>query len=242
MPGPPLSCDALVLGLVNYGERDRIVRLLTPDRGRIAAMARGARGSRKRFSGVDLGARLRLTLRPGHGELWYLQEAELADPRLGLREGLLPMALAAYGCEFVGAFARESHPEPRLFGLLEVFLTLLDAATAPPGRMLRLGLEVKALTCAGLAPVLASCAICGEPLEERSCFSGSTGGAVHPECGPGELVDTAFVAALERARNTPSPQLLDQQPPPGPNWLLARFAEHHLGRALKSRDWLATLE
>jgi len=241
--GPASAHDAVVLGLVDYGERDRIVRLLTPDQGRIAALARGARGSRRRFRGVlDLGNRLQVLLRKGRGELWHLQETELLTARLGIRDELLAMALAAYGCELVGAFAREAHPEPRLFGLLEVFLTVLDAATAAPGPLFRAGLEVKALTCAGFAPVLAACAVCGQPLRDPCGFSPSVGGGLHAHCGAGERVSAAWLAALEHARRTRLVELLDERAPASPPWLLARFAEYHLGRGLKSRGWLETLE
>lgn len=242
MPGPASPHDAVVLGLVNYGERDRIVRLLTPELGKVSALARGARGSRRRFGGVlDLGARLQVMLRPGRGELWHLQEAELVEARLGVRESLLAMALLSYGSELVGAFAREQHAEPRLFGLLEVFLTVLDAATAPPGSMFRAGLEIKTLTCAGFAPILRRCAACGEPLDGPCRFSMEAGGALHAGCGPGEPTSAAFVEALERARMTRLLELLDQPLPPGPPWLLARFAEHQLQRGLDSRRWLQSV-
>ncbi len=242
MPGPASPHDAVVLGMVNYGERDRIVRLLTPELGRVSALARGARGSRRRFGGtLDLGARLRVMLRRGRGELWHLQEAELVEPRLGLRDSLLSMGLLSYGTELVGAFAREHHAEPRLFGLLEVFLTVLDAATAPPGSMFRAGLEIKTLTVAGFAPILLRCVRCGEALEGLAHVSMEGGGALHRDCGAGEPVDAEFLHALERARMTRLVELLDLELPPGPAWLLARFAEHHLQRGLSSRSWLQGL-
>ncbi len=242
MPGPASPHDAVVLGMVDYGERDRIVRLLTPDLGRVSALARGARGSRRRFRGViDLGARLKVMLRPGRGELWHLQEADLVEARMGVRDDLVAMAMLSYGTELVGAFAREQHAEPRLFGLLEVFLTVLDASTATPCGMFRAGLEVKALTCAGFAPILTRCARCGEPLRGLCHFSADAGGALHPDCGTGEPVQADFIQALERARMTRLVELIDLDLPPGPAWLLARFAEHHLQRGLSSRRWLQSL-
>ena len=42
---------AVVVRVVDYGEADRIVTLLTRARGKLAAMARGARKSRRRFAG-----------------------------------------------------------------------------------------------------------------------------------------------------------------------------------------------
>lgn len=109
-----------MVGHVDYGERDRIVRLLCPDHGRISALARGARGSTRRFAGaLDLGNRVEAMLRPGAGELWHLQEASLLRGVEGLRSDLGRLSLMAYACELCAALAREHHPEPRLFGLLD---------------------------------------------------------------------------------------------------------------------------
>ena len=69
MPGP-LRTEAIVLRSIRYGEADRILHLYTPDRGRLSAIAKGARRARSRF-----GARLepffhvRAVLHEGRSEL-----------------------------------------------------------------------------------------------------------------------------------------------------------------------------
>ena len=45
---------AIVLRVTDYGEADRIVTLLTESHGKVSALARGAKKSRKRF-GAALG-------------------------------------------------------------------------------------------------------------------------------------------------------------------------------------------
>ena len=70
-----------MVGLQDYKEADRIVRLLTPENGRITALARSARSSSKRFGGtLDIGNRIEVTLRPpkGVGGWW---STDLAAPR-----------------------------------------------------------------------------------------------------------------------------------------------------------------
>ncbi|MBN1336144.1 MAG: DNA repair protein RecO [Deltaproteobacteria bacterium] len=242
MSGAARDLDAVVLGHVDYGERDRIVRLLTPELGRIAVLARGARASRHRFAGaLDLGNRIQAQVAPGREDLWALREATLVEGRLHAREDLVLLALATYGCELVGGLAQEERPERRLFGLLEVFLTVLDGLVEAPSSLFRMGLEIKALTLAGIAPVLDRCARCGGGLETGAVFSASAGGAVHVECGTGEVVTPEFLAALESARRTRLMELVDRRPPPGPAWCLASFAEHHLCRGLRSRAWVVSV-
>ena len=42
--------DAIVLRTVDFGEADRIVTLIAPERGKLKGIARAARRSRKRFA------------------------------------------------------------------------------------------------------------------------------------------------------------------------------------------------
>ena len=245
--------EAIVLGWVEYRERDRIMRLITPGEGRISALARGARGSRKRFGGaLDLGNRLRVQIAPGKGDLWHLREAVPLGAHPRTREALLPMALLTYGCELVAAFAQEASAEPRLFGVLEVYLDVLEELAglpemvgATPGALhslLRTALEAKVLTYAGLTPLLVTCAVCGQPLEGACTFDPGVGGGVHAGCGEGERVDAAFLRQLELGRRLPLAHTRARSFQAGPVWLLARFAEYHLGHRLRSRSWLTTLE
>ena len=47
-----LLTEALLLRCVDFSESDRVVHLLTPDLGRLTAIAKGARRSVKRFPGT----------------------------------------------------------------------------------------------------------------------------------------------------------------------------------------------
>jgi len=255
---------AIVLGHVDFGERDRIVRLLSPEHGRVSGLARGVRSSRRRFGGaLDTGNRVQVLLRPGKGELWHIQEATLESGREGARHDLLRLTLLAYACELCGGLAREHEPEPRLFGLLDTALVLLDAMTGAPGAAFRLGLEAKALTFAGLGPSLTRCVACGELLvlhegpepapggegeegpeegPEELALDPLRGGAVHHRCGPGlPPVDPAWLRAVEAARRAPLRELVDTPLPVGPEWFLADMVQVQLGRALQARRVLAPL-
>ncbi len=239
----PVTQPAIVVGSVDYGESDRIVRLMTPDLGRLAVLAKRARADRRRYGGaLDTGNLVEVVARPGRGSLWRLDRAKLLDGREHARTDLSRLALLAYSCELVGALAREEHAEPRLYGLLETALLLLDAMTAPPAEGFRVGLEAKALTFAGLTPALTRCAVCGEPVEERMRFRPADGGAAHPRCATGgDAVSQPWLAAIEAARRTPLRELVDARLPTGPAWVLSDAVQAHLGRALKSRGVLVAL-
>jgi len=243
MPGPPVLDTAIVVGSLAYGESDRIVRLLMPTRGRVSALARGARGSRRRFQGaVDLGNRIDVEVRKGRGELWSLGSVTLVDARLHVRADHPRLALLAYLCEVAGALATEEHAEPTLFGLLDTALTVLDHATAMPTPAFRIGFEAKALTFAGFAPSLQVCVVCGRPLEGPLLLR-PDGAAMHADCpGTGIAVSAAWVADVELCRRTPLRDLVDRVLPSGPAWALSHAIEAHTERGLKSRAFLQQSE
>ena len=237
----PVHRTAIVVGLQEHREADRIVRLLTPDNGRITALARAARKSNRRFGGaLDIGNRVEATLRPPRGDWWGLDSATLEDGRPHARKDLSLIALLAYAAEVCGSLAREDHPEPKLFGLLDMTLSLINAMSDAPSPLFRLGLEAKALTFAGFGPQLQRCVACGGPLEEISVIG--TAGAQHRHCSDsGTQVSPAWLNAVETARRTPLRESIDRPLPPGPNWVLSEAIEDHLGRTLRSRSVLATL-
>jgi len=238
-----MKLEAIVIGGLDYGESDRIIHILSPERGRISLMARRARSSKTRLGGVlELGNRLSLELRQGRGKLPFLDQAQLQDGRSRIRSDLDRIALMAYSVEICGALAREHHPEPRLFGLLETACVVLDALDHAPEFAFRVGLETKALTFAGLAPVLDRCARCGEPPADPMGWSHSAGGAVHASCETvSRALDSEWLLALERVRRTPLKDLVDTALPTGPQSLLSETIEAHLGRELRSRSVLAAL-
>lgn len=250
MPAPSQPTAAIVIGATDYGESDRIVRLLSPEHGALAVLARRARSGKSRVgAALDLGNGVDARVRPGRGSLWHIDEAVLVAPREGVRHDLHRLTLMLHACEVMGLLAREHHPEPRLYGLLEMTLLLLDALDAPPGDAFRLGFEAKALTFAGLSPILDRCGVCGEEPDGPMLFRTAGDGAVHSRCavedssaGRAEAVSVAWLRAAEHARRTPLRDLVDVEVPGGAGARLTQVVEHHGQRLLRARTMLEALE
>lgn len=231
----------IVVGGTNLGEADRLVRFLSAHGGRTAAVARAARKSRKRFGGMlGAGTRVLCDTRKGRGSLEAIQTLDLVRAPDRARRELDRIALLAYGCELCSALAPEDHGAPKLAGLLEVWLDLLEEE-ALPGVAACEALEAKALTFAGLAPTLDRCSRCGQKLEGELAFSNEAGGVVHAWCGAGRALTLRDAARFEALRRTPLAEVVNN-PPAGNTgsgrWVLSDFARWHLGRALKSRTLL----
>lgn len=74
----PIRTKAIILRRTNYGEADRILQLLTPDYGKISAMAKGVRREKSKLAGaVELFAISDATLVAGKGDIWMLTGAKM---------------------------------------------------------------------------------------------------------------------------------------------------------------------
>lgn len=242
---PAESWEGIVVGRLDQGESDRIVRLLSPEHGLCSVWVRNARRARSPGAGLDLGARVRVGARRGRGELWNLAHAEVLDPRLHVRGSLPRTGLAAWACELTAALATRDHAEPRLYGLLETALLLLDASEATPHAAFQAGLEGKALTFAGVAPVLDRCQACARPLHEDMVLCPEAGGVHHPDDVPADAlrplaVRRGLLLALEGARRRPLRDSLDLDLPDGPD-VYGEVLVAQLRRELPARTVLPSL-
>jgi DNA repair protein RecO (recombination protein O) len=202
VPGP-LKTEAVVLRSLRYGEADRILHLYTPDRGRVSAIAKGARRTRSRFGGrLEPFFRLRLVLHEGRSELLTVTSAETLAAHPRLREDARALDAAARACDAVGRLFADGEPHPPVYNLLCRELALLDLDPQRATLSNQLAFRLKLLVAAGLAPQLSSCASCGER-EHLVGFSGAAGGVVCAACEGGgfpiaEETQRFMVEALAR--------------------------------------------
>jgi DNA repair protein RecO (recombination protein O) len=190
MPGP-VKTEAVVLRSLRYGEADRILHLYTPHRGRMGAIAKGARRTRSRFGGrLEPFVRAHLELHEGRGELLTVTGAQTIDGYPRLRGDAGALDAAARACDAVGRLFETTEPHPGVFNLLCRQLSLLDeragSEQAGDGRGPALAFRLKLLLAAGLAPQLGACASCGER-EHLVGFSGAAGGVVCGACEAGSF-------------------------------------------------------
>jgi len=127
-----ISTEALVLRGHKLGETSRIVVLLTRERGKLRAVARGARGRRPRYrSALEPLSEVRVTLYGRQGaELLRLGEAELLRSAFRTSERGLDAALFLSGCaELLDAFCPEGEAEDRVYRLALAVVRAAEAGT-----------------------------------------------------------------------------------------------------------------
>jgi len=175
-----VTTEALVLRRHDLGESDRIVVLLTPEKGIVRAVGKAARKSKKRFGGIlDVLYHLEVELTSRRkASMPLLTHARLIDGFPALSGESMKLAAAAYLAEVAASFSAEDQAEPEMFGLLIASLRALANGLdpAPVSRVM----ELQALAIAGLAPRLDVCTITGRKLrdDEEVAFEPLRGGAV----------------------------------------------------------------
>jgi DNA repair protein RecO (recombination protein O) len=185
--GTTLKTEAVVLRSIRYGEADRILHLYSKTRGRIGAIAKGARRPKSRFGGrLEPFFRLDLVLHEGRGELLTVTGVATVDGYPRLRASGPALDGGARACDAVLRLLDSAEPNPPAYNLLCRYLAMLDDPAAEHAASLEtaLSFRLKLALAAGFAPELASCAHCGEA-EHLSGFSGAAGGVVCASCEAG---------------------------------------------------------
>ena len=158
--------EAILLRSIDVGETDRIVHLLTPDLGRVTAMAKSARKSVKRFPGtLDLMNHLNVELQIRPRRMTHIGRAKLISPFLELRNDASRFAMGCYLVELLGRLAPEGSAGGDARCLFDFSLGAMHHIEAlEPNPKTRLFLKLESLCALGLRPELRQCVSCGEEL------------------------------------------------------------------------------
>jgi DNA repair protein RecO (recombination protein O) len=191
MAGRSVTTEAVVLRSLRFSEADRILHLYTQDRGRVGAIAKGARKTRSRFGGrLEPLSHVELVLHEGRGELQTVTGASLVRSHAPIRDDARRSAVGLVGAEAVLRLFPEQERNDRVFAALTRFLDLLDGTAGEASRAeldpLGLSFQLKLLWLAGYLPHVGSCAECGAE-SPITGYSPQAGGAVCANCGNGSL-------------------------------------------------------
>ncbi len=157
---------ALVWKRVDFRESSRVITLLTRERGRVYALAKGAHRANSVLLGrIDFLNRLEVTL-SGRGMPILGRTRLLHEPR-ALREPARFLT-ATYLVELFDRTLVEGRADHELFDLLDGGLTLVERV--PDDALLQIvtGIELRLLHVLGQLPALSHCAGCGIELAEAA--------------------------------------------------------------------------
>ncbi|HEU5074298.1 MAG TPA: DNA repair protein RecO [Polyangiaceae bacterium] len=186
MPSSPDT--GLLLGKVDYRESDWVVTLFTQQRGRVAALARGARRSQKRFGGVlEPMHTLTLTLedRPTR-DLMVLREASIDVARIRLVARLDTLEAAGRALAWVRASTPQHQREPGVYAsVIELLDQLNQTSQDRDSRLFLAEFGFRLLNALGFGIDFHGCVRCGRACAEgRAAYvDAKKGGLVCRACG-----------------------------------------------------------
>lgn len=177
-----IRTETIVLRQQVLGEADLVLTLLTPDRGKLRAIAKGVRRLSSRKAGhLDLFMRADVLLSLGRN-LDIISEAQTLDSYRAVREDLLRSSYASYCVELLDRFTPDGETNHALYWLLADTLSRLSGSgnLALTARHYELHL----LDLVGFRPELERCLGRGEQVQpEDQHFDPLAGGVLCPRCG-----------------------------------------------------------
>ncbi len=240
------SGEALILDVFDLHEKDRIVTLLTRDRGKKKGVAQGARRKYSRFAGqLQPLAKVGVRWFEKEGrDLVRIGEVDLLRPAHKMQEDLEGILLGGYLAEHVTELVQEDEAADLPFRLLD---STIDALLAGVDRDVAARyFEAWMLRLAGIFPPPHECPLCERPFDERGAVLPPADEAlVCPDCaragGVGAIGQPVAAGVLDFLNRIGSERLatLAESPPPEP--VLRRAEEvagevrrRFLGRELRS--------
>jgi len=162
MSAGQVQTTGIVIRVKPYGERDKLVTLLTADRGVITVSAKGALKLTASFSRcTQLYAYSHLTLYEKNG-FYTLLEGALIASFFSLSENLDCFALAAYLCEASAAVVVPNDGEGEILNLLLNALYALKSNLFTP-EFIKAVFELRLAALSGLEPTVGACPGSGRP-------------------------------------------------------------------------------
>lgn len=214
---------ALVLRTRHLAEKDRMLTLLSPEHGKLSAVAKGARQTKSKLAAVAqpfVIARFLLA----HGRNFAIvTQTEIEENHPHVIGDVTRTAWATYLCELCDSLP-EALPDEELFATVVIAMGALNAPDATPWS-LEIAVrwfEARFLDILGCAPTIGQCVACGNKITVAGdevgrtiAFSPASGGTLCDRCAGQEspyshlAVDALrWLSRLQRSAAPPPPDRL----------------------------------
>lgn len=176
------TTDGLILRVMDRDDNDRFLTVLTPDRGQIAVIAKGARSMHSKLLPLVQPytyANFEIYEKTGH--VGWLRGGSVIEPFYGVRNDLDNLSLAAYlaevGCDVTG----EGEPAVDILRLLLNSFYALSGGLRPPW-IVKGTFEMRAAGFSGFMPEFDGCFSCGKTLSDPMYLDVMNGRLICSDC------------------------------------------------------------
>lgn len=178
-----VETKGVVLRQTKYSESDKILTIFTKTRGKIQAIAKGARRPKSPLMGsTEVFCYSDFLLYNGKG-LYNINQGEIIDSFYSLREDIYKLSYATFILELVDSSVLEEETNDILFELLIKTLKILsEMSTVEEYKKLLLAFQIKYISFVGFRPQLMACVNCGSEALDNVRFDILEGGVVCNKC------------------------------------------------------------
>lgn len=234
----------IILSVNPIGEYDKRVVILTKERGRLSAFAKGARKPNSPLGGtVSPFCFGRFTLYEGRSS-YNIMQADISNYFQELRTDMEGAYYGFYFMEFAGYFTRENNDETQMLKLLyQTFRALTNPHLS--NELIRRIYELKTIYISGEGPQVFECVKCGDK-ERPVVFSAKAGGVVCSECMQDVFddmkIDTSTLYAMQYIAGSPIEKLytftVSEEVLAALNKIVSRYIEVYVDKHFKSLEIL----
>lgn len=243
-----ITVTGMILSASPIGEYDKRIVILTKEKGKLSAFARGARRPNSPLAGVTAPCSFGTFMLYEGRSSNTLHSAEISNYFAELRMDVEAAYYAFYFLEFADYYTRESNDEREMLKLLYQTMRALTKKVIPL-KLVRYIFELKAVTVNGEGPQVFQCVSCGN--KERPCvFSVKKGGLVCSECDrdvyDGMKLNTSTLYAMQYVTGTPVEKLytftLSEEVLAELGKVLERYLDVYVDKRFKSLEILEQLD
>lgn len=165
-----LKTTGIVIKEVNTGEADRIITIFSKNKGKISALAKGARRPKSYLvAGTQLLCYSEFVLFKGK-DMYSVNSCDVIEPFYDIRNDLERLTYTAHMIDIVKDVIQENQPATRLLQLFLNSLYMLSKTDRSSLQIVRV-FELRLLSIIGYAPWVNGCIECGSSLFDSMYFS-----------------------------------------------------------------------
>lgn len=243
-----VTLTGIVLSSAPSGEYDKRVVILTKERGKITAFARGARRPNSPLLASTGSFAFGTFLLYEGRDAYSLIQANISNYFAELMSDFGAAYYGMYFCELADYYTRENNDEREILKLLYLSLRALTKKSIPK-ELVKVSFELRIFVCAGEYPECFCCTVCGSS-ENLELFSMFHGGTVCRECKgsarDGIRLAPAAVYAMQYMISTTIEKLytftVSKEILTELQMVMDRWRERYLDKTMKSLEILESMK
>ncbi len=175
------ATDGVITRTREVGNGDKLIHLITPERGRIGVLVKGAKSSTGKLGAISQLFSYGNFEIYEKNKMYWLRGGEVQNSFYNLSSDIARLALATYLCDLAEELTDEDEECEELMRLLLNSFHLLCMAKKDM-RLIKAVFEFRAATMSGYLPELSGCVYCGAPYSDLTYLDVMGGRLICSNC------------------------------------------------------------